>query len=59
MLISIIVIAISIAIVLGNIGAYIYKRIKGLPVGDCEMCKKGTKKLLKEYRKMYQIEGNK
>lgn len=53
MLIEIIVIIACIAIVGGVLGTYIYKRVKGIPTGECVECRKGTKKLLKEYKKMY------
>ena len=33
------------------IGRYIYKKIKGLPTGECACCHKSTKQLLKEYHK--------
>ena len=33
------------------IGRYIYRKIHHLPTGDCAMCHKSTKKLLKEYHK--------
>ena len=31
------------------IGRYIYRKVKGLPTGECVYCHKGTKKMLKEY----------
>ncbi|MFA7032935.1 MAG: hypothetical protein WC201_05195 [Bacilli bacterium] len=51
---EIIVIIISVIIVGTVIGVFIYKKIKGLPTGECGECRKGTKKLLKKYHKMYQ-----
>ena len=33
------------------IGTYVYKKVHHLPVGECACCHKGTKKMLKEYRK--------
>ena len=33
------------------ISRYIYKKVKGLPTGECACCHKSTKKLLKEYHK--------
>ena len=33
------------------IGRYIYRKVKGLPTGECAMCHKSSKKLLKEYHK--------
>ena len=35
------------------IGKHIYRKAKGLPTGDCAYCHKGTKRMLKEYRKLY------
>ena len=32
------------------IGRYIYRKKKGLPTGDCAMCHKSSKKLLKELK---------
>ena len=34
------------------IGRYIYRKTHNLPTGDCAMCHKSTKKLLKEYHKL-------
>jgi len=51
---EIIVIIISVIIVGTVIGVFIYKKVKGLPTGECAECRKGTKKLLKKYQKMYQ-----
>lgn len=53
MLIEIMVIIACIAIVGGVLGTYIYKRAKGIPTGECAECRKGTKKMLKKYKKMY------
>ena len=33
------------------IGRYIYRKIKGLPTGECACCHKSKKQLLKEYHK--------
>ena len=35
------------------ISSYIYKKVKGLPTGECAYCHKGVSQLLKEYHKMY------
>lgn len=51
--IEIIVIVISILIVLAVLGVHIYKKKKGLPTGECAQCAKGSKYLLKKYKKMY------
>ena len=39
------------------IGRYIYRKKKGLPTGDCAMCHKSSKKLLKEYHKCCQSQN--
>ena len=51
--IAIIVVISLISIVLAVLAVYIKRRIKGEPTGDCAYCHKGTKKLLKDYHKMY------
>lgn len=51
--ISILVGVIAALIVLLNVINFIYKRIKKIPSGDCYYCYKNSKKLLKEYRKLY------
>lgn len=40
------------------IGTYAYKRAHHIPTGDCAECRKGSKKLLKEYHKMYSNNKN-
>lgn len=35
------------------LGVYIYKKIHHLPTGECASCHAGSKKLLKQYHKMY------
>lgn len=52
-LIEIVVIVLAVSFVLLIIGIHFYKKIKGLPTGECAECAKGSKKLLKKYRKMY------
>lgn len=32
---------------------YIYRKVKHLPTGECEMCHKSKEQLLKEYHKCY------
>ena len=32
-------------------GRYIYRKVKGLPTGECACCHKSKKQLLKEYHK--------
>ena len=41
---------------IGLISVYIYKKVKGLPTGDCACCHKKTSQLLKEYHKKYSKE---
>ena len=48
---EIIVIGLTIAFLTTIIGRYIYKKVKGLPTGECACCHKSKKKLLKEYHK--------
>ena len=43
----------SVSFILFLLGRYIYKRMNGLPTGDCAYCKVNTKKMLKQYRKKY------
>jgi type III secretory pathway component EscR len=52
----ILIIVVSI-FVLSVLGIYIYKKINNLPTGECSQCAKGSKKLLKQYRK-YQKKNN-
>jgi len=49
--VEIIVIVLASALVLGVIGTFIYKKIKGLPTGECASCGMKGDKLLNEYRK--------
>lgn len=35
------------------IGTYIYKKIHHIPTGDCAYCHTKSKKMLKQYHKMY------
>lgn len=49
--IEVIVIICSISIVLAVFGNWIYRKIKGLPTGECAMCSGNSKKLIKEYKK--------
>ena len=51
--VSFAVIAAVIIFFLSLIGTYIYKKIHNIPTGDCAECHKNTKRLLKEYHKMY------
>ena len=48
--IEILVLLSSIAFIGTLVGIYIYKRIHHLPVGECAMCHKNKKQLLKEYK---------
>ncbi|MBR6072014.1 MAG: hypothetical protein IKP77_04185 [Acholeplasmatales bacterium] len=51
--IEIIVIIASVLIVTAVIARYIYKRVKGIPTGECETCsnKKKTEKMFANIRK--------
>ena len=51
--IEIIVIIASVLIVAAVIARYIYKRVKGIPTGECETCssKKKTEKMFANIRK--------
>lgn len=51
--IEIIVIISALAIVLGVIGNYIYRKKHHLPTGECACCKKGKSNFVKAYRKKY------
>ena len=53
LILEITVIVLAVSFVLFILGRYIYKRVKGLPTGECECCHKGVKKMLKEYHKTY------
>ena len=53
-LISVLVVLVSALFVLVNVGYFIYKKVNNLPTGECTYCRKGSKKLIKEYHKMYQ-----
>lgn len=53
LILEIVVITLVVFFFLFLIGRYIYRKIKGLPTGDCACCHKGSKKLLKEYHKAY------
>ena len=50
---EILVLVLAVLFVTAILGTYIYKRIHHIPTGDCVECRKGSKKLLKEYHKMY------
>ena len=53
LILEIVVITLVISFFMALIGRYIYRKVKGLPTGDCAYCHKNSKKLLKEYRKCY------
>lgn len=46
--IEIIVLISAISIVAGVLGRYIYKRIKGMPQGECACCKSNMKNTFKK-----------
>jgi hypothetical protein len=47
--IELIVLLAAIGFVLTILGIYIYKKLHHLPTGECAMCHKSKKQLLKEY----------
>lgn len=49
--IEIIVIVSSIVIVGTVFFSWLYRKIKGLPTGDCAMCSGNAKRLIKKYKK--------
>ena len=49
--IEILVLVVTLAFLSTIVGVYLYKKAKGLPTGDCAMCHKSKKQLLKEYHK--------
>ena len=51
LILEIVVITIVILFFAALIGRYLYRKVKGLPTGDCAYCHKSAKKLLKEYHK--------
>ena len=55
---EILVLVLAVLFVAAILGTYIYKRIHHIPTGDCAECRKGSKKLLKEYHKMYSNNKN-
>ena len=50
---EIIVITLTVFFFITLIGNYIRKKIKGLPTGECACCHKSSKKMVKEYHKIY------
>ncbi|MCR5184815.1 MAG: hypothetical protein K6C32_01880 [Bacilli bacterium] len=53
LILQVVVISLTVLFFLFLIGNHYYRKSKGLPTGDCACCHKGTKKMLKEYRKLY------
>lgn len=51
--ISFAVIFLVVAFFAALIGNYIYKKVKHIPTGTCAECHKNSKKLIKEYHKLY------
>ena len=51
--IEILVLVLALGFVATIIGVYIYKKIHHLPTGECEICHKSKKQLLKEYHACY------
>ena len=52
-IVEIVVITMVVFFLVAIIGSYIYKKIHHIPTGDCAACQARSKKLLKEYHKMY------
>lgn len=50
-ILAIICILFSLSLIGLLVGRYVYKRMHGLPTGDCAACHINTKKLLKQYHK--------
>lgn len=47
-----VLVIVAVVLFLGFIlGRYIYRKVKHLPTGECEMCHKSKEQLLKEYHK--------
>ena len=51
--IEILTVVLAIVFVATIIGVYLYKKAHHLPTGECEMCHKSKKQLLKEYHSLY------
>ncbi len=51
--VEILVIVMVISFFAAIIGVYVYKKIHHIPTGDCAACASKSKKMLKEYHKMY------
>ena len=51
LILEILVIIATIIFLVAIVINHIYRKVKGLPTGDCACCHKSTKKLLKEYHK--------
>ncbi len=51
---DIVILVVVAAVVLAIVGTYIYKRVKGLPTGECSCCssrmKKSVKKAMKDIK---------
>jgi len=54
-LLTIICVLFSLSLIGFLIGRFVYRRMHGLPTGDCECCHINTKKILKQYRKQKQL----
>ena len=52
-LLAVIVISTVVIFFISLISVYAYKKAHHIPTGECAYCHKGSKKLLKEYHKMY------
>ena len=56
---EVVVISATVIFFLTLLGNYIYKKIKGLPTGECACCHKSTKKMVKDYHKQCCCDKNK
>ena len=50
-LLAVICILFSVSLIGLLVGRYVYKRMHGLPTGDCSCCHINTKKILTKYHK--------
>ena len=51
--IEILVVVLTLSFLLFLLGRYIYKKKKGLPIGECACCGNKGKNLVKQYHKCY------
>ena len=51
--IEVLVLIAAISFVMLILGRYIYKKVHHMPTGECAYCHSKSKKMLKQYHKMY------